>query len=121
MDLQNETPFAARMLRFQPSEDAEVQATLIVKATFERDESGRWSPSSEQVPIVDGQLETPFGVFHTDCFVRKEGVDVCVLGTVQAARPSKTVQLSLTAGAHSSALTVFGDRKWVRSGGRLVP
>ena len=121
MDLANETRFAARMLRYQPNEDADVQATLIVKATFERDEGGRWRPSAEQVPIVDDQLETPFGIFHTDCFVRKEGVDICVLGTIRPSRPSRTVQLRLTAGSYSNALTVFGDRKWVRSGRRLLP
>lgn len=109
------------MLRFQPSDDAQVQATVIVKATFERDDRGRWSPSAEQVPIVNDQLETPFGVFHTDCFVRKEGVDVCVLGTIRPGRPSKAVQVRLTAGSCTDTLTVFGDRKWVRSDGRLVP
>lgn len=121
MDLQNQTRFAARLLRYQPDADAHVQATLVVKTTFERDEHRRWQPVSQQVPIVDDQLETPFGVFHTDCFVRKDGVDVCVLGSVRPERPSLAVQLALTVGAHKSALAVFGDRRWIRSAGRLVP
>jgi hypothetical protein len=121
MDLKNETPFAARILRFQPGEEAEVQSTVVVKATFERSATGAWVPAGEQVPIVDDQLETPFGSFHTDCFVRKEGVDLCVLGTIRLASAVKAAQLVLTAGRLSHTLTVHGDRKWVRSGGSLVP
>jgi hypothetical protein len=123
MDLSNETPFVARLLRYQPAEDAPVQATIVVKGTFqvEGQSGARWSPAAEQMPIVDDKLETTFGMFHTDGFVRKDGVDVCVLGTVQTARPVRGTQLTLTVGRRSAELSVLGDRRWVRSGGRLVP
>lgn len=121
MILDNETPFAARILRFQPGEEADVQATVVVKATFERDRSGRWLPAGEQVPIVDDKLDTPFGSFHTDCFVRKEGVDICVLGSVRLSRPSRAAQVVLNIGRLAHALTVFGDRKWIRAGAGLIP
>ena len=121
MDLVNETPFAARLLGVRRSEEANIQASLIVKATFERDAPTSWVPAKEQVPIIDDRLDTPYGVFHTDCFVRKDGVDVCVLGTIRPATPSRAVQLMVSVGSHSSELTVFGDRRWVRSSGRLAP
>ena len=121
MDLENLTPFAARLLRYQPGEDAPVQSTLVVKGTFEPKGPGRWGPADEQMPIVDDPLETPFGLFHGDSYARKDGVDVCVLGTVRPARAQRAVQLSITVGRHSSELMVFGDRFWEKSGGRLAP
>lgn len=119
MELQNQTPFAARLLRLERPE-GQIQATLVVKATFE-EKGGRWVPAAEQVPIVDDRLETPFGIFHTDCFVRKDGVDVCVLGTVRLAQPTAATQVRLTVAGRSHELAVFGERRWTRSGGRLVP
>lgn len=121
MDLLNETPFAARFLRYQPGEEADVQGTVVVKATYERGPNGAWAPSAEQVPIVGEPLETPFGIFHSDEYVRKEGVDLCVLGTVLAPRPVRSLQLTLTAGTHSTSLALFGDRRWIKSGRTLVP
>ncbi|HXI58129.1 MAG TPA: DUF2169 domain-containing protein [Polyangia bacterium] len=121
MDLDNETPFAARLLRYQPTEDGPVQATVVAKATFERaPDGGTWTPAAEQLPIINDMLETPFGVFHGDNFVRKEGVDVCVLGTVRTPRPMRAAQLSLSVGRHLSEVIVFGDRQWVKTGSRLV-
>lgn len=122
MKLHNETPFAARMLRFQPAEDAPVQATIVVKATFQGSDSsvGAWSPAAEQVPIVNDKLETTFGMFHTDGFVQKDGVDVGVLGTARMSRQVRGARLSMTIGRHAAELSLFGDRRWVRSGGRLV-
>lgn len=119
MELENQTPFAARLLRLERPE-GQIQATLVVKATFEED-AGRWIPAAEQVPIVDDRLETPFGIFHTDCFVRKEGVDVCVLGTVRPAQATPVAQVRVSVAGRASELKVFGDRRWTRSGGRLVP
>lgn len=120
MLVQNETPFCFRFLSLERAED-EVQAVLIVKSTFEGGDGHRLVPAAEQVPIVNDQLETPFGIFHTDCYVRKAGIDVCVLGTVRRARPLKTTELRLAAGDHQTGLTVFGDRRWTNSGTQLAP
>src|SRR5882762_4373161 len=120
MELENQTPFAARLLRLERQE-GQIEATLVVKATFEQDDTGRWVPAPEQVPIVDDRLETPFGIFHTDCFVMKDGVDVCVLGTVRPPQPTPVAHVRLSVGGRSNDLTVFGERRWTRAGGRLAP
>jgi hypothetical protein len=97
------------------------EATLIVKATFERDGRGRLVPGAEQMPFVEDQLETPFGVFHTDSFVRKDGIDICVLGTVRSSSPMKEGRVVLSAHGLGSELRIVGNRQWVRSGTQLVP
>jgi hypothetical protein len=119
MDLENATPFIARLLRMLRSED-QMQATLVLKSTFERDAFGRLVPAASQMPMVDDPLQTPFGTFHSDCYVRKDGVDLCVLGTVRPERSSRVVQLELTVGSIVSGLTVFGDRQWIAAGGGLI-
>ncbi|MEA2695827.1 MAG: hypothetical protein QOI66_98 [Myxococcales bacterium] len=98
-----------------------VEATLVVKGTFEQDSDRRWRPIAEQIPILDDRLETPFGIFHGENFTRKDGVDLCVMGTVRPARPMRGTQVRIAVGAHRKALTVFGDRRWARAGSQLVP
>jgi hypothetical protein len=120
MDLANETPFAARILRVQRTEE-EFQAVVVVKATFDADEAGRYAPAGEQVPIVGDRLETAFGVFHTDGYVRKDGVDVCVLGSLRLPRPTDRAEVKITVGSLRHELTVFGDRRWVPRGDDLAP
>ena len=121
MNLANDTAFPARILCFQRDDQCPVEATLVVKATFEHSDGGRWIPVRDQIPLVDDLLETPFGTFHGDNFTRKEGVDVAVLGTLRPARPMRAMQIQLSVGKLINELLVFGDRRWVRAGGRLVP
>jgi hypothetical protein len=120
LELRNETPFSARLLRFQPNEDAPVEGTLVVKATFQKAADGRWTSADEQLPLFDDPLETPFGVFHGEGFVSKEGIDICVMGTVRPARAVRATELRLTVGARTSILTIHGDRRWVRTRGKLA-
>jgi hypothetical protein len=118
MQLQNDTPFAARLLRFQRAEDAPVNGGLVLKATFQRAPGGRWMPAPEQVPLVDAPLPTSFGIFHGDNFMRKDGVDVCVMGTARPSRPRRAVEVGVSIGKHKSSLVVYGDRRWIRNGRR---
>ncbi len=115
MELRNSTPFPARLLRCQQAEDAPVHGALVVKATFRR-ESGQWVPVPEQVPLIDAPLPTAFGTFHGDNFMQKDGVDLCVMGTVRPSRPRRAIELGLSVGRGVSSLVVYGDRKWVRAG-----
>jgi len=117
VELDNRTGFAARLLRFQREEGAPVQAAVVVKTTFAQ-ESGRWVAAPQQVPIVDAKLSTAFGTFHGDNFMRKDGVDLCVMGTVRPSRPRRAVEVSVAVGRRECRLLVYGDRRWVR-GGRL--
>jgi hypothetical protein len=118
--LDNQTPFQARLLRVQRAEDAPVDGALVLKATFEQDAKRRWVPTAEQLPIMNEPLPTAFGVFHGETFMRKDGVDVGVLGTVRLARPLRSAEVTVSIGSKKSTLIVYGDRRWVRSGTGLV-
>lgn len=121
VELDNQTPFVARLLRFRRDDTAPVDGTLVVKATFQQDDRRRWVPADEQLPFADEPLETAFGIFHGDGFVKKDGVDVCVLGTVRPARALRATEVRLSVGSRSSTLLVYGDRRWTRAGhGPLV-
>ena len=121
VDIVNETPFAARVIRRDIERGSAFEATLIVKATFEHDGRGQLVPAAEQVPFVEDRLETPFGIFHTDSFVRKDGIDLCVLGTLRSRSPMQEGRVLLTAHALRSELRITGNRRWTPSGTRLVP
>ena len=120
MQLQNHTAYPARLLKLE--RDEAVQAVVIVKATYALAGAGQLRSDAAQLPILADRLETPFGWFHGEHFIRKEGVDLMVLGTVRRARPVTEVQVTAHLGAHSGALRVMGDRRWQTQGEReLVP
>jgi hypothetical protein len=118
VELDNGTPFPARLLRFQRADDALVDGALVVKGTFEQDATRRWMPVAEQMPIVDSPLATAFGIFHGEAFMRKDGVDVGVLGTVRLPRAQRAAEVTVTVGGRRSTLMVYGDRRWVSDGKR---
>jgi hypothetical protein len=119
MKLDNRTPFTARLVRVVL--EREVHATLVVKATFERGEGGRLVPAGQQVPFFDAPRETPFGVFHGEQFARKDGVDLCVIGTVRPGSTVREARVALACEPLRHELVVFGDRKWVAHGSGLAP
>lgn len=119
MRLENETPYAARLIQLELG-DNRLHAAVIVKATFVWDEHGRARPAVEQMPIVDEQLATSFGIFHSDLFLQKQGVDLCVLGTLRRSQPQHTAQVRVSTSTHRHTITVFGDRNWLPSGSSLV-
>ena len=118
MELANGTPFPARLLRFQRAEDAPVDGALVVKGTFEQEAGRRWVPVAEQLPIVDSPLATAFGIFHGEAFMRKDGVDVGVLGTVRLPRAQRSAEVTIAVAGRRSTLMVYGDRRWVSDGKR---
>lgn len=91
-----------------------------MKATYQQTDHGRWVPAGEQLPFADDPLETAFGIFHGDGFVKKDGVDLCVLGTVRPARAVRATEVRLSVGSHTSTLHVYGDRRWTRAGHRAL-
>jgi hypothetical protein len=119
MELENNTPFAARLLRLPRGEDS-VHGTLLVKSTFDVSAAGRLTPSQAQMPVLDAPFETDFGIFHGEGFIAKDGVDVCVLGSIQLEAPVTETRISLHLQAKEWALQVFGDRRWRKRGDELV-
>lgn len=119
MRLENATPYAARLLQTELAEHA-VRGVVVVKATFIWNEHGQPCPAPEQVPIIDTALPTHFGIFHTDLFLEKHGVDLCVLGTLRRSRPQRLTHVCIRAGSYAHQLSVFGDRRWLRTAAGLV-
>lgn len=116
----NDSPFRARLLAIDRREQR--HAVLITKATYDLREDGTLSLAAEQMPLVASVLETPYGTFHCELFFKKHGADVCVLGSVRRPAPVEHARVQLSVGARRWALSVWGDRRWVRDGGgRLVP
>ncbi len=121
MQLENRTPFMARLMR-REREDGVIEATAIVKSTFAYDDEGAsFVPAKEQLPLVTDRLDTPFGIFHSELFVQKDGVDLAALGTIRREAPITSAEIFLAVGVHKASLLIFGDRRWVRHDGELVP
>jgi hypothetical protein len=116
MQLVNETG-APALLQQADFGSAEHYVVVIVKATYERLEDGRLVPAEDPMPITGDPVETPFGIFHGDIFLRKLGADLAVLGSVWRARAATEVLVRVRCGAFRHTLRVVGDRVWRRSPG----
>jgi hypothetical protein len=121
MELQNESPFRARLISGQRSPADDVHCAALVKQTFAVHTDGRTSIAAEQLPVGSSPIETPFGTVPGDEFLRREGVDVCVLGTVRPTAPCERVVVSLRVGALVRRLRVSGERRWYSDGRALQP
>ena len=122
MDLHNDSPFLANV-QVANFPGRPLVAAVIIKATFDLAANGALRPSAEPLPFVFDQGKTPFGEFHGELFFKKQGIDVCVLGSVRRSQPTRRAQVQLTVGRERRQLFVSGDRRWLSDGlGReLVP
>ncbi len=120
MELDNQTSWRAILQVANLGEDP-LAAVVISKATYDLLPDGALVPAAEPLPILPDLLSTPFGEFHGEFFFRKQGADVCVLGTVRRARPVKEAAVKLQVGPFHHALTVLGDRVWRATGDRKRP
>jgi hypothetical protein len=124
MEVVNESPFEVALPRTELAAGG-IVAALIVKSTFDLIPDGTLRVSSAPMPLVAQFLETPYGIFHSEYFFKKQGVDLCVLGSVRRATPVERAHVRLSYGARSWELVVHGDRRWQRlpggQGEELVP
>jgi hypothetical protein len=120
MQLQNHTPFDVKIQIVEPRRER--LACVIIKSTYDMDQRGGGRLSSEQLPLVTRYAPTPYGVFHNEIFFRKEGVDLCVLGTLKRRQSVPQASVHLFVGRASFGLAVRGDRVWRRdAAGQLRP
>jgi hypothetical protein len=96
-------------------------AVVIGKATYDLAPDGTLTPAAEPMPILPDPLAMPFGELHGEFFFRKQGADVCVLGTVRRKSPVKRASVQLQVGALRHELNVSGDRVWRATGERQRP
>jgi len=91
-------------------------AVVILKATYLRQPDGSLIPADDPMPITGDPVETPFGVLNGDIFLRKQGADLCVLGTLRRSRKFKEGTISIACGDFRHALRIYGDRAWLPTG-----
>lgn len=121
MRLQNQTPFPAHLLTVDLPDEHFVRAVVLSKATYDLTAEGMLVPSLAQMPVALEPLVTPFGTFHGEVFPKKDGVDVCVLGTLSRSTPASGVDVVVRVGPYVHRVRVVGDRHWRRTEAGLVP
>lgn len=112
MRLDNESPFQA-VVQVADLLEPELRGVVIIKSTFDLLDDGRLVVSEEPMPLVLDRLQTPYGELHGELFFKKQGADLCVLGTVRRAAPVTEAWLRLIVGDRVDELVVYGDRYWL--------
>jgi hypothetical protein len=114
VNFENETDLEAHLFRSVPHLDR-LLGWVVAKATFRTGPNGAPERDLEDpVPVLLEAVETPFGEVPIDNALRKEGVDIFVLGRAHApgGKPATRVDVTLSVGEFSARLAVFGKRKW---------
>ncbi|MGO9108723.1 MAG: DUF2169 domain-containing protein [Thermoguttaceae bacterium] len=137
MDLENLTAFPARaMVGFVASAppsfasltrtkhglppEFRVQGLLVVKCTLEYN-GKTWAPAAEQIPIWEQDQEGP-PYFEKDVMFQKGGLDLAIMGHARApGKPVPKMTVSVSIGAWSHRLVVFGSRQWNKRFSRFAP
>lgn len=116
MRLDNQTGYPARILTADLPDEDFVRATVSLKLTFDLHASDdeALTLSADPMPFCEEPLATPFGTFHPELYFRKDGADLCVLGTLRRARPVTTALVQVGVAGHLAGVRVTGDRAWVR-------
>jgi hypothetical protein len=115
MILANETPWPA-IIQHADLGTAIRYAVVILKATYQRQPDGGLVPADEPIPITGDPVETAYGMLNGDIFLRKDGADLCVLGTLKRSHKVKEATVSITCGDFTHSLRIYGDRAWIPTG-----
>ncbi|AKT40625.1 DUF2169 family type VI secretion system accessory protein [Chondromyces crocatus] len=122
MELQNHTPFPARLFRTAIDDDR-IAASMVTKITYDL-RGTELSPSEEQPWILSAEpWESEYGLIDTDQLFYRGGVDLFLFGH---ARPEKRDTKSFTLSVHVGTawkreVAVFGVRVWRKGVGGLLP
>lgn len=121
MDLDNHTPFPGAFFNTVISEERLLGA-VVVKAAFYIADDELIPDNDPPWPVGGMPIKTDYGELEGETPFLRDGVDLIVLGKAYAAgEPAGLVQVGLNAGKFFWGINVFGDRKWIRQGDRLVP
>lgn len=122
MDLVNETPFPARLLRMSGSDDL-LMATIVARPHFAIEGRALVATDDGVWPVGPDRVETPHGAFPGDVPYLLGGIDVFVIGSAHQpeGRPGTELRMEIGVGEKfRRAIDVIGDRRWVKSGAGLV-
>lgn len=115
MVLVNRTPWPA-ILQQADLGTSTRYGVVIMKATYERRPDGQLVAAADPMPITGDPVETPYGILNGDIFLRKEGADLCVLGTLRRSRKVSEMMVTIACGDFKHRLRVYGDRAWIPTG-----
>lgn len=117
-------------LKFVPLFEADVSGqpslTALCKATFDILESGRVALAEEQHEILPAGLAIgdpgDVGyVYEPETALTKVATDVVLVGSARATSGKSTrLDVGLRVGPVQKVVRVFGDRAWVKTGGRII-
>jgi hypothetical protein len=120
---ENTTAVSASMVRTSLLYQGLTLTTVVAKASYDVDADGRARLLPEQLPINEGDVETPFGAIDGDVVPIKELCDIAVMGNAYAPQGPATsrMEVVLSLPGWERRLAIFGDRKWEVEGGLLRP
>ncbi|WP_342376383.1 DUF2169 domain-containing protein [Myxococcus stipitatus] len=108
--------------------DARDYCIVVVKGTFEANERGELSLTAEQQPPLAtdehyGEPATTSIRYECDFAMEKPFTDVVVVGKAvsPSGRPVTQLSVGLEVQKRRKALLVLGERRWLRSLGRMFP
>jgi hypothetical protein len=120
LQLENKTPFAARLL-FTPNEHGVDTGYLIVRATFRIGK--KWTLLPEQPDPVEadmhyGEPEFTSIEYASDLHIGKPATDIVMNGSAFSpyGKPVSQMDVSLRVGGLSKTVRVFGNRQWLEGG-----
>lgn len=137
MDIENLTVFPAKVMaggvvtktpsfeslaraKGKLPEGVSVRGLLIVKCTLDY-KNGAWAPAKDPLPIWDEDEKGP-PFLEKDIMFQKDGLDLAIIGSARApSGPVPQMTVSVTIGAWSRHLAVFGPRFWRKRLRKLVP
>jgi hypothetical protein len=112
MELINESAFASHLYRGFVEDDI-VHGTVIVRSTFQIGPGGALSADCAQPIRVQEEVQDDGVTIEDDGAPVKEGIDVCVLGPIEAPRPgTRDFTIRVEVGHVQRTLRVLGDRRW---------
>jgi hypothetical protein len=123
MELVNETSLYCHMERLQTFFKDLVQATVIVKASYDVLPSGETRHCAEQPAVLREDTETLYGTVDAELVPVKAWCDLALLGhawSFPAGQPTHSMLVSLRVATFERVVRVTGDRVWVKSLGSLL-
>lgn len=122
MDFVNDTELQAHVFRAAPWEDT-LLAMVVAKATYQVADTGEIQPVEDPIPVLEEQLETPFGILPNDIAPQKRGVDLLAMGQAYApgGKPTDKMAISMQVGIFKYSFAVAGDRFWKKDKWGLRP
>jgi hypothetical protein len=121
MEFLNESGIEARLFAGSLSETSNGGWVVVRQTLRLKGADASIVPAEERWPIFTAPLKTEFGVFPPDDFPLRNKAELVVVASVTSRRPTRAMVATLRAADFTTRLSVFGTRRWVKSGKNLVP